>query len=317
MKYERNVYLFKSYKNWILHGMARDAANAANLSIDCHFIAQTKKELVGSLDAFKFYLKLPIRENSLFINHSVFQYVLKNYRFKSEGSRVFFTHNNAESSDHAQLARDLNEAKTVFTYNSRDAEFLRDIGVCRSDLRTIYGAVNRSVFFPLTDWDAKKENFVIFVGDCKLRKSPSLVYDVIKRMRDVDFIIHGRGWQTFLKKRPALINLRYLEFSKTKHPKLMREASLFVSLSSVEGGPFPTIEALASGTPVVATDTGWNGELINNQFGMVLRINPSVTEVESAIRASLDKKSQTWNKDLLNGRLTWKEAAKHYFDIEE
>lgn len=316
VEYERNAYLFKSYKNWILHGMVRDAAVAANLSIDCHFIAQTKREFCCDLDALKFYLNLPIKENSLFINHSVFQYALNNYRFNREGSRVFFTHSDTKSVDRVKLSRDLNQARTVFTYNTKDADFLKDIGVNRSEVRTIYGAVDRSVFFPSTNWINKKD-FVIFVGDCKARKKPDLIYSVIQKMQDTRFVIHGRGWKTFLNQLPTLSNLQYLEFKKSRHPELMREASLFVSLSSLEGGPFPTIEALASGTPVVATDTGWNKELIKDKCGIVLRINPSVIEVESAIRSLLNQKIYTWDKDLLNGKLTWGEAAKHYFDIKE
>jgi len=43
----------------------------------------------------------------------------------------------------------------------------------------------------------------------------------------------------------------------------MRDASVFLSNSWFVGGPFPVLEALASGMPALATNTGFALDLIN------------------------------------------------------
>jgi len=85
----------------------------------------------------------------------------------------------------------------------------------------------------------------------------------------------------------------------------MRNASALLSLSINEGGPFPVLEALASGTPVVSSDTGFVREVISNTNGVLLLKNPALSEITQALIYCIDLKSQKYNRSLLEEDHTW------------
>jgi glycosyltransferase involved in cell wall biosynthesis len=122
------------------------------------------------------------------------------------------------------------------------------------------------------------------------------------------FVIHGRGWEEFFKNnKPS--NLDLLPFDKIRHPDLMRNASLSLSLSKNEGGPFPLLEALASGTPVVCSRTGFATEVVSNESGVVLSAEPTLKEIKSAMRKVIFLKQKVYNQNLLPPGHDWKSFA--------
>ncbi|NJK95527.1 MAG: glycosyltransferase [Bacteroidales bacterium] len=50
---------------------------------------------------------------------------------------------------------------------------------------------------------------------------------------------------------------------------------MFLNTSLSEGVPVSVMEALSFGLPVIATDVGGTGELINDEVGML--INPEIS----------------------------------------
>jgi glycosyltransferase involved in cell wall biosynthesis len=58
---------------------------------------------------------------------------------------------------------------------------------------------------------------------------------------------------------------------------------LFINVSESEGVPVSIMEALSFGIPVVATDAGGTGEIVDNAVGFLLRVNTNATEIASAI----------------------------------
>jgi glycosyltransferase involved in cell wall biosynthesis len=85
----------------------------------------------------------------------------------------------------------------------------------------------------------------------------------------------------------------------------MRKARVHLVLSLVEGGPMSVLEALASGTPCVTTDVGFCKEIINSNLGVVLKKEPTVVEIRSAIDSAWLMKEQIYSYDLLKGDFTW------------
>ena len=98
-------------------------------------------------------------------------------------------------------------------------------------------------------------------------------------------------------------NLR--DFEIVNQPSLMRSANLYLSLSEVEGGPFPTLEALASGTPVVVTNVGWNSEYVKNGIGLILERDATLDDITSAIKNYFALKETVMYKDLIPGEALW------------
>lgn len=66
--------------------------------------------------------------------------------------------------------------------------------------------------------------------------------------------------------------------------------SLFINLSSSEGIPVSIMEAQSFGIPVVATNVGGSGEIVNDKTGKLLSSNPSEAEVVYAIHEVLERK---------------------------
>ena len=92
----------------------------------------------------------------------------------------------------------------------------------------------------------------------------------------------------------------------------MSRASVFLSLSNLEGGPVPLIEAMALGVAPVATNTGFARDVIlRNDAGIIIPINESVLKIKEAITSAA----------LLQGdisgavsHLTWDRIAKLTFE---
>ncbi|ROI02643.1 glycosyltransferase [Chryseobacterium sp. G0240] len=65
--------------------------------------------------------------------------------------------------------------------------------------------------------------------------------------------------------------------------------SIFINLSSSEGIPVSIMEAQSFGIPVIATDVGGSGEIVQNETGKLLSANPSVSDVNLAINQILSE----------------------------
>jgi glycosyltransferase involved in cell wall biosynthesis len=157
--------------------------------------------------------------------------------------------------------------------------------------------------------------YVLIVGECKPRKNPELISQVIIDNPQIEFVIHGNGWEKYLLlPHRNLQNLVIIPFSLKKNPELLREATLLLSLSKLEGGPIPVLEALASGTPVLATDTGFSRDVINETNGRVLPVDADVNLISEHLNSLLNLKSKLWNRDLLDGNYTWANLGKAIYE---
>jgi glycosyltransferase involved in cell wall biosynthesis len=254
------------------------------------------------------------------MGYEVLQFVTESKASMGDGFRLFFTHHNLnfELNNYQQI---LDRVHTVYTMNQRVSQLLLSTGIEETKIRCVYGAVDREKFFPKAGKAEMGTNnfclhgeseYVLISGDCKERKNPALILSVVKQNPSLNFVIHGRGWENMVRNFSGS-NLTYIKFDSRSHPILMRNASTYLSLSSLEGGPYPTLEALASGTPVVATNTGWNSEVIPDGAGVILPINTGTSEVTTALRYSIERKPKVEGKDLLMGKFTWEELGAALF----
>jgi glycosyltransferase involved in cell wall biosynthesis len=262
--------------------------------------------------------------NCLFINQSTYYQALTddNVKFTPEKSYVFYTHKSDIRISESVQTKLLSRVKKIFVLNSKIKTELVASGIPEYKIVTVYGAVNRKVYYPTKKFTKNKSSvedpYVLIIGDCKPRKNPKKLINVIRTMSDKKFIIHGRGWHEYFAQQSVgqLSNLKILQFRIENNPKLVREASVYLSLSKLEGGPFPTLESLASGTPVVATDTGWNREIIKSGSGVLLSYKYTISEVTAAINQAIKLKSKVKYLDLLNGQFTWAKLGKKLYGLD-
>lgn len=322
--FKKSIVIDIAFKGWILEAMAKEAAEAIGQKANMYFIPTRKKDFINVkslIPSLRFYLERRFFKEVLFINQNTYFYaILKNaIDTPLQYCEVLYTHYVETDLSRSQQAELLGKLRKVFVYNSTIKEELVQYGVPREIIQVIYGAINRKIYYPQVQYDKSKfaclTPYILVVGHCKSRKNPDLIAKVINEMKSHQFVIHGTGWNEYFTKNSlsALPNLKLFSFNLEDNPEFMRCASTYLSLSTLEGGPFPTLEALASGTPVVVTDTGWNKEIVNMGNGIVLPINVSVFTVVQAITKTLRLKNEVRNQDLLKGKYKWEDYGRYLF----
>ena len=297
------VHLPISFKGWIMEGIARDSATAIGIRPRFHFFAESKKDYLRPEVLFGLFNFRKSKVHIFMHHRSYFKYA----NLVIGRKHVFLTHFDFPGQLSTIQWEGLASADRVITQNSDIASLVEHHGVERKKILVGYGGVSRSEYFPMSKLGVPAP-YVLIVGECKPRKNPKFLEEIVLGSPNLDFVIHGNGWLNYIFAGKALPkNLEVHEFEKSKNPKLMREASALLSVATNEGGPFPVLEALASGTPVVATPTGFCPDLVSEGRGCLLTQTPDINEVQEAITVALDLKAEIATQDLLFGRLTWNE----------
>jgi glycosyltransferase involved in cell wall biosynthesis len=145
---------------------------------------------------------------------------------------------------------------------------------------------------------------VVFVCNYYLRKRPDLILQTVTSLPDVSFTLIGKNWEgkdefSLLSKQD---NFVYKEFDFQSYPEDLRDHRIYCSLSNLEGGPVPLLEALVAGLNVVCTDTGTARDLIPKEFiSNILPTNPNLDLIKKTIKNALLQDSPKFEK------------KKHYF----
>ena len=303
------------YKGWILEATVKESALACSEPINLVFIPNRKLSYLRIKDLIKFFLNRKPEGNCLFVNQNTYFKVVKDSLIDIDPERVnvFYTHYSENDFTRIEQSRILSKCNKIFTYNSFDKIQLIELGISGNKIEVVYGGINREIYFPKIT--KQTEDYVLITGDCKERKCPSLVFEVISEMQNVNFIIHGRGWDSYCKRFniSKFANLKIIDFNFKKNPELMRNASVYLSLSKLEGGPYTTVEAMASGTPVVVTSTGWNPEIVNESNGILLPLEVNVSQVVSAIETTIRLKEKVRGFDLIEGKFSWEQLGRSIY----
>lgn len=307
------VHISNWHTKWIIGGIFREAAAATALQ-PCWRVYPTSKRDFLNPQVLKGKMSSLVGDLNIYAHQDTYFSVFANNpeQIISSRNRVFFTHFNIGQNPSESQISSLKYCERILVQNESMENYLISAGISKGIVARAPGAVNREIYYPSHLPSAKK--FVLFSGDFKYRKNPELIAKVIRTMPDTDFVIHGQNWEIF----PAEIlnglpNLKRVDFKLKEQPGLMRQASLYVSLAVVEGGPYPVLEALASGTPVVATDTGFCSEFINEANGILLPNPAEVSQVQESIKVGLKLKDSVWNQDLLGGKWQWKDLGNLIF----
>jgi glycosyltransferase involved in cell wall biosynthesis len=311
-----NVILSSSYKGWVLDGVVRDAKPFTNKKIRVFYFPSSRSKEPFKYLFFKYWRARQIQENDLVINQKTLQFLVRTKvlpKLKVSSLICHYTHDSENDLRKSGTLESLLQVKKILVLNKKDDLFLQELGVPKPRIAVIYGAIDRKMYFPLPQIPENK--FILITGDAKERKNPEKIYKVIQLNPELNFKICGRYWSEYLKKKGDIWpNVQIVPFSLELNARLMREASTYLTLSFHEGGPYPVLEALASGTPVVATPVGWVEEIVNKENGRIVAPDATVEEISAAIRVALEMKSITYMKDLLHGKFTWQTQAAFLFD---
>jgi glycosyltransferase involved in cell wall biosynthesis len=307
-----------SYRGWILEGIIRESSAAIGIRPRIVWIPSKKRDLLNIKNIVSLLQFLSFSKSVLIVNQKLYLRLRKIpgiwYLAKfGKCVDIYFTH----ESDISELVLYCNtdeDLRSVITFNSEDSAKLKKCFSPRIQIKVSYGAVDRSTYKPNLHQEAGSKKFVLIAGIMNQRKNPDIIKNVIESNPDIEFVIHGNNWnRLWADEGKSLSHLQILEFELARHPNLIREASCLLSISYLEGGPYPTLESLASGTPVVASRTGWNPELVTSKNGVLLQAGFSERDVRLAILTAFEIKSRFGETDLLPQEYNWERVGRSLF----
>jgi glycosyltransferase involved in cell wall biosynthesis len=224
----------------------------------------------------------------------------------------------------------LRRADRVIAVSDGLRDLAIELGVEPRRVTTVPNGINADVFSRRDRNACRKslgidddERIVLSAGDLAELKGHHRVITAVKRLNDdglrVRLLIAGgvgrSGRYAEALRRQVRADgigdrVTFLgEVSQETLAALMSAADVFCLASSTEGWPNVVNEALACGTPVVATDVGGVRQMIDSdRFGLVVPVHDGEALV-NALRAAL---SVTWDRDTISarGRLrTWSHVA--------
>ena len=233
------------------------------------------------------FVKFPLPKYAayFFSYPSMFESYLKSNpgRYKNR-SIVNYTHNLDELGNLKHQAMILNQSHSVHFNCSADAEALVAVGLEPSKVRMIFGAVDEDCKPQVGI--SREPKTILLASRYGERKGLDVFPALVKLLPEWKFIILGRGWEDFLKNENLLDkpNIEYQFFNKEARNIAMSRATIFLSLSKLEGGPIPLIESMAMGVIPVATDTGFARDIIvQGKNGLVIPNPPTALQVRDAI----------------------------------
>jgi len=286
------VLIDKAFSNWILGAIIRDSITYSESVIQLEYLENSPKKLVG-VYKFLYFMFLGVPENNLIVNQNTYFALCKNSRLSKKQrnkARVFFTHAELNNLHHKKLDY-LLDAAEIIVMNRNQKQILVNAGFDQCKISISYGAVNPEVFH--VEKNEIENEYVFISGDVKERKCPRKILSLIKEYSSIEFVVFGSQWREYiLQSGETPINVKFAGTSLSDSAYFMRNASCYLTLAKLEGGPYGTIEALASGTPVVCTPTGWNPEVIDTSNGVLVSFDASLEAIANAIRCAFVLKRQ-------------------------
>lgn len=207
---------------------------------------------------------------------------------------------------------DLRNANSIVSINSGIKEYLESKGF--NNIKIITLGIDREKFIDFTSRNEKPQ--VIYVGRFDGNKRPEWVLDAFKKIESDKFELHfiGSGPRQNMLERQTE-NLReekkvifHGHLPRQKVLDHMREAAVLVLPSEFESCSNVIIEAMASGCPVIASNTmGANELLIDGKTGILFKKNDKNT-----LRKELNRLLQNKEKREILAQEAYEYALEHH-----
>jgi len=226
----------------------------------------------------------------------------------------------------------------IIAGNSSDSPQMRELEeflkVSRKKIRFSYEGVDAAKFNAKVDGtsirDKFGENMILYVGPLTPRKG--LMYlvqaipKIVRETPDVKFVFAGKGeHESYLKNLSVKLGVEKHVFfegfvSESLLPQYYSAADIFAFPSLKEGYPLVCLEAMACGTPVVATQLKNISTLVGDTGILVEQRNPdqlakSIVQLlkEPTLRGRLGRRAEKRVEE----NFTWDKISRHLVEIYE
>jgi glycosyltransferase involved in cell wall biosynthesis len=199
---------------------------------------------------------------------------------------VYYTHPRETGTPWADLVNLLSDCTQVLSMASMHSRQLEQWGVPAERITTVLGAADPSTFLA---HDRTGHGAVGIVSAYYERKSPDRVVEVVRALTGRLVLLVGRNWSQYpgYGELEALPHFRHIDAPYVEYPSLYGAMDVFLSVSKLEGGPIPLIEAMMSNVVPVATRTGFAPDVITDGHnGFLVDVGASVEHVVDRVDAA-------------------------------
>ncbi|QIB75514.1 glycosyltransferase family 4 protein [Halogeometricum borinquense] len=219
------------------------------------------------------------------------------------------------------------KADTIVTVSQfSKSEITNHLDIPAEKIEVVYNGINQLYLSEDSGTSLElPDDYILFVGSMNPRKNIRRVIESFVKLKKGPDITHklviiGPNNKTIFKnvdiaERDDIVTPGFVTEQELKYA--YKNASVFVFPSLYEGFGLPPLEALASGTPVVASNTTSLGEILNK--GSLL-VNPKESdEIASAILQVLEdetlrSKLKAEGKELA-AEYTWEKASQQLYAV--
>ena len=264
-------------KDWIFGAKVRRLAKFSSLNSNTYFHNRLRD--------------LPDSDGYFFVFHQYFYRAIRhNPKVLNRKNIVMFTHPNwTFSFSESHVIWCLNKADKVICLNSKVQRELIAAGLDSRKTELIHIASDPDFFY-------KHERKTGAVGFCSAfgeRKNPELVYQLVKNMPERKFYLIGRYWENY-ERYDELKNMANFTYYNDEpydtYPDLYTKIDVFISPSTLEGGPVPVLEAMLSNCFPIASKTGFCPDIISDgNNGFLFDVDADYSEVIRLIKLADSK----------------------------
>lgn len=225
-----------------------------------------------------------------FSHHSLFETFVEREADKVGDAQilVWYTHPRVETpASVANLLLAFDRAtKVIFTCESNRQIWL-ERGLPPEKTVVILGAADPNLF----QFHKRGNGVVGLSSSFYERKNPDVLLDVMKLLPHREFLLLGRNWNQYalFEEMRALPNFTYKSAPYRDYGAIYSTFDVFLSMSRLEGGPIPLIEAMMSNAVPVASRTGFAPEIIRHgDNGFIFDVDASPEEIAAMIESAYD-----------------------------
>lgn len=123
------------------------------------------------------------------------------------------------------------------------------------------------------------------------RKNPDCLLELVKLLPHRNFLLLGRKWNQYARfaELRALPNFTYRSAPYRDYPDIYSSFDVFLSMSTLEGGPIPLVEAMMSNAVPVASRTGFAPDLIQQgENGFIFDLDAPAETIAEMIEVAFE-----------------------------
>ena len=149
------------------------------------------------------------------------------------------------------------------------------------------------------------------------RKRPDALVELVQMLPHRRFVLLGRGWEAYDRWNELISapNFQYVTAPYAEYPNHNAGFDVFLSLSTLEGGPIPLIEAMMCNIAPVASRTGFAPDLIRHgENGFLFDVDAPTVEIGPLIEQAFALKA---NVRRSVRRYSWDAFARQIHSLAE